>query len=522
MAAPNILFIQADQMAGPALPMYGHKVVKTPHLQRLADQGTTFRNAYCNNPVCAPSRFSMMSGQLSSRIGAYDNASEFPASVPTFAHYLRDLGYKTCLSGKMHFVGPDQLHGFEERLTTDIYPSDFGWTSDWSQTDFPFAPSVMSLRGVVEAGLCKRSLQLDYDEEVCFTSLKKIYDYARDQDERPFFLAASFTHPHNPFTITQEYWDRYDHDDIDLPSVPFIPYEDRDPWSQRYYHLIRQDEHKVDDDMIRTARRAYYGMISYVDDQVGKLMTAMEDTGLADNTVVIFTADHGDMMGERGMWYKFNPYEWSVRVPMIVSAPGTAKGNVEERGVSLVDLLPTFLDLATDGNSPELMDSIDGHSMVKLMHNDDPDWRDDVMMEFTGEGIYSPALMLRKDGFKYVYCEDDPGMLFDLNNDPKELNNLCGNPGYADVEKDMLADILSRWDPVTMKEDIIRSQKRRLFIQKVLLQGNRTPWDYQPYRDASKEFVRSAANTDTTMTKGLARFPYMEPVPPDTPRSPKK
>ena len=518
MTAPNILFIQADQMAGPALPMYGHKVVKTPNLERLAENGTTFRNAYCNNPVCAPSRFSMMSGQLSSRIGAFDNAAEFPASVPTFAHYLRNLGYKTCLSGKMHFVGPDQLHGFEERLTTDIYPSDFGWTSDWSQTDYPFAPSVMSLRGVVEAGVCKRSLQLDYDEEVCFTTVKKIYDYARDQDNGPFFLAASFTHPHNPFTITQEYWDRYDHDKIDLPSVASIPFEDRDPWSQRYYHLIRQDEHNLDDDIIRTARHAYYGMISYVDDKVGQLMRALEDTGLAENTVVFFTADHGDMMGERGMWYKFNPYEWSVRVPLIVSSPKGLKSHVEERGVSLLDLLPTFLDLATDGDPPDYIDPIDGNSVVNLLQNDDPDWQDDVMMEFTGEGIYSPCLMLRKDGFKYVFCEDDPGMLFDLNNDPKELANLCGNPDFADIERDMLATILERWDPVTMKEEIIRSQKRRLFIQKVLLQGNRAPWDYQPYRDASKEFVRSATNTDTTMTKGLARFPYMEPVPPDTPR----
>ncbi len=519
MTAPNILLIQADQMAGPALPMYGNTVVKTPHLQRLADHGTTFLNAYCNNPVCAPSRFSMMAGQLPSRIGAFDNASEFPAAVPTFAHYLRDLGYKTCLSGKMHFVGPDQLHGYEERLTTDIYPSDFGWTSDWSQTDYPFAPSVMSLRGVVESGLCQRSLQLDYDDEVSFTSTKKIFDYARDQDDRPFFLTASFTHPHNPFTITEEYWNRYSDDEINMPSVPFIPYADRDPWSQRYYHLIRQDEHYVDDATILRARHAYYAMISYVDDQVGKLMDALKATGLADNTVVIFTADHGDMMGERGMWYKFNPYEWSVRVPMIVSAPDALKGHVEERGVSLLDLLPTFLDLATDGNPPEVIDPVDGHSMVGLLNDDDPDWQDDVMMEFTGEGIYSPCLMLRKSGFKYVYCEDDPGMLFDLNNDPKELTNLCGNADYAAVEKDMLDDILQRWDPVTMKQDIIKSQKRRLFLQKVLLKGNRAPWDYQPYRDASKEFVRSAANTDTTMTKGLARFPYMDPVPPDTPRS---
>ena len=204
MKAPNILLIQADQMAGPALPMYGHSVVKVPNLEKLAAAGTTFRNAYCNNPVCAPSRFSMMSGQRSSRIGAYDNAAEFPASIPTFAHYLRDLGYKTCLSGKMHFVGPDQLHGFEERLTTDIYPSDFGWTPDWSRTDEIFAPSVMSMRGVVEAGLCKRSMQLDYDDEVAFTSVRKLYDFARARDGRPFFLTASFTHPHNPFTITRQ------------------------------------------------------------------------------------------------------------------------------------------------------------------------------------------------------------------------------------------------------------------------------------------------------------------------------
>ena len=519
MKQPNILFIQADQLAGPALPMYGHKVVKTPHLQQLADRGTTFKNAYCNNPVCAPSRFSMMSGQLSSRIGAYDNASEFPASVPTFSHYLRDLGYKTCLSGKMHFVGPDQLHGFEERLTTDIYPSDFGWTPDWTQTDFPFAPSVMSLRGVVEAGLCKRSLQLDYDEEVSFKTVRKLYDYARDQDDQPFFLTASFTHPHNPFTITQEYWDRYDDDEIDLPSVPFIPYEDRDPWSQRYYHLIRQDEHEVSDDMIRTARHAYYAMISYVDDQVGKLMHALEETGLAESTIVVFTADHGDMMGERGMWFKFNPYEWSVRVPMIIASPQGIKGHVEERGVSLLDLLPTFLDFATDNNPPEIIEPIDGHSMVGLLQDNDAEWQDDVMMEFTGEGIYSPCLMLRKNGFKYVYCEDDPGMLFDLNNDPKELTNLCGNPEYADIESGMLNDILSRWDPTTIKEDVIKSQTRRHFVQRVLLKGNRSPWDYHPYRDASKEFVRSSNDTSTTMTKGLARFPYVEPVEPDTPRA---
>ena len=201
MKRPNILFIQADQMAGPALPMYGNSVVKAPHLEGLAEEGTTFKNAYCNNPICAPSRCSMLTGQLTSRIGAYDNAAEFPASIPTFVHYLRDLGYKTCLSGKMHFVGPDQLHGFEERITTKIYPSDFAWTPDWTRMDEPFSPSGISLRSVVEAGICKRSLQIDYDEEVEYQATKKMFEYARapEREEQPFFLAVSFSHPHNPY-----------------------------------------------------------------------------------------------------------------------------------------------------------------------------------------------------------------------------------------------------------------------------------------------------------------------------------
>ena len=322
-ARPNFLFIMADQMAGPALPINGHRVVKTPHIESLAESGVTFRNAYCNNPICASSRFSMMAGQLPSRIGAYDNAAEFPAAVPTFAHYLRHLGYRTCLSGKMHFVGPDQLHGFEQRVTTDIYPSDFGWTPDWTAQGYPFAPSVMSLRGVVESGLCVRSMQIDYDEEVEYFATRKLHDFARERTDRPFFLAVSFTHPHNPFTITEEYWNRYRDDDIDMPSVPHIPVEERDPWSRRYYYLIRQDEHEVTDEILRRTRRAYYGMISYVDDKVGALLGTLDALGLADNTVVVFTADHGDMMGERGMWYKFNPYEWSARVPLVVRAPGS-------------------------------------------------------------------------------------------------------------------------------------------------------------------------------------------------------
>ena len=360
MSRPNIVVIQADQLAGPALPMYGNSIVQTPHMSRLAENGVTFLNAYCNNPVCGPSRASMMTGQMSSTIGNYDNGGEYLSSHPTFAHYLRYLGYRTCLSGKMHFVGSDQLHGFEERLTTDVYPSDYGWTADWTQKDEPYSPSVMSMLSIVEAGVCKRGLQIDYDEEVCAQAVQKIYDYARDPGETPFMLMASFTHPHNPFVALQEYWDLYDHDAINMPSVPHIPVEERDPWSQRYYYTIRQDEHDITDAHIRNARHAYYAMNSYLDSLVGRILRALDECGLSGNTYVIFTSDHGDMLGERGMWYKFNPFEWSVRVPLIVTGPEVKKGATISTGVSLLDLLPTFLDMACDGDTPELAEPIDG------------------------------------------------------------------------------------------------------------------------------------------------------------------
>ncbi|HMD29602.1 MAG TPA: sulfatase-like hydrolase/transferase, partial [Steroidobacteraceae bacterium] len=158
---PNVLVLMADQLTAGALRAYGGQVAKTPYIDALAEQSVVFESFYCNSPLCAPSRFSWLSGQLPSKIGGYDNAAEFPAQVPTFAHYLRQAGYQTALSGKMHFCGPDQLHGFEERLTTDIYPADFGWTPDWNR--FDARPDwYHNMDSVTQAGPCTRTNQIDF------------------------------------------------------------------------------------------------------------------------------------------------------------------------------------------------------------------------------------------------------------------------------------------------------------------------------------------------------------------------
>lgn len=500
---PNILLIMADQMAPQVLPTYGHPLVKAPHIDALAQGGTVFENAYSNFPLCVPARFSMLAGRYANAVGAWDNAIEMPAGVPTMAHYLRSVGYHTALCGKMHFIGPDQLHGFDERLTTDIYPSNFAWTPDWTQGD---RPTGISMRGVVEGGQCKRSLQIDYDDEVEFFGLQGLFDLARYKKEKPFFLTISFTHPHSPFVTTDKYWDLYDHGDIDMPDVPAIPVDELDAFSRWLYYAHARDRHTVTDEHVRTARHAYYGMCSYVDDKVGRIMDTLKQTGLDDNTVVIFTADHGEMLGERGMWYKQAFFERSTRVPMIIRDPrNTSKAARSDSLCSLVDLLPTMMDVAIDGKPIDGPGKLDGNSLTPLMRGDTSGWDNTVISEYTGEGTCAPVRMLRKDNLKLIYTHGQDDMLFDLAEDPLELNNIAStHPDTAELK----AELLSDWDPERVGELAQESQRERLFIQEAT--GGEPHWAYQSRVGDENRYVRNAG---AVQTKGKARLPYVDPVP---------
>jgi len=512
---PNILLVMADQLAAAALPVYGHRVVKAPHLAQLAAGGVVFDSAYCNFPICAPSRASMLAGRLPHAIGAYDNAAEFPAAIPTMAHYLRHAGYRTILCGKMHFIGPDQAHGFEERLTTDIYPADFGWTPDWRK-GAAYRPTGVSMRGVVEAGPCVRSMQIDYDDEVEYHGIQRLYDLARSPAAQPFFLTVSFTHPHPPFVAPQEHWDRYRNDEIDAPRVAPIAPEKLDPHSLWLYHAHAQDEHSVSDVQVRNARHAYYAMVSYIDDKVGRIMKTLDQTGLARDTVVVFAVDHGEMLGERGMWYKQTFFEWSSRVPLIVSQPGRFAARRVAAHVSLVDLLPTFVDLATGGKPFEPVDPIDGASLVPLLDGVLDGSARVVISEYSSEGVCAASRMVREGAWKYVYTRGLPPMLFNLLADPDELDDLAGQPAHAALERRLHARAIDRWDPEEVHARILESQKRRLFLAEVAASSDLySNWAYQPFVDASKRYIRGAGSAGPTNAKSKARFPHVAPVPPD-------
>ncbi|MES1972115.1 MAG: choline-sulfatase [Pseudomonadota bacterium] len=498
-AKPNILILMADQMAPSALAAYGNRVVRTPTIDRLAATGVVFDSAYCNSPLCAPSRFSFLSGLLPSRIGGYDNACEFPADRPTIAHHLRHRGYRTILAGKMHFVGPDQLHGFEERLTTDIYPADFAWTPDW--TRFEDRPSwYHSMDSVLTAGPCVRTNQLDYDEEVTFTTRRKLFEIARGSDDRPFFMVMSLTHPHDPFAIPRRYWDLYDDAEIALPRIT-IPIGQQDPHSLRLRHVCGLDLDAVTDDQVRAARHAYYGAISFVDEQIGSVLETLADTGLAEDTIILLIGDHGEMLGERGLWYKMNFFEGGARIPMIVAAPGRFAPRRVAEGVSLVDLLPTLIDLA--GGDDDTATPRDGTSLMPhLAGEQGPDL---VLGEYLGEGAIAPIVMIRRGPFKFIHSPADPDQLFDLSADPDELVNLALSPGHADTLADFRREVAARWDLARIEAEVLASQARRRLVAAAMAEGKRTSWDYQPRRDAAQEYVRG--HMDLEELEASARFP---------------
>lgn len=509
MTAPNILLIQVDQLAANALSVHGNQTVKDPNISALAEAGVVFENCYCNLPMCGPSRASMHTGRLPFSMGMYDNASEFHADEPTFCHYLREMGYRSELSGKMHFVGPDQLHGYEKRHTTEIYPANFAWTVDWSKGR-EYRPTNLTMAPIIESGPAVRTLQMDYDDEVAYNGKQALYDLARKAVDKPFQLTISFTSPHSPFVIGQEYWDRYDHDDIESPSVPPLELDEMDHLSRNLHYCQARDKFTVTNEHRRMARHGYYGMISYIDDKVGEIMDVLNKTGLADNTIVIFTSDHGEMMGERGMWFKQHFFEWAAHVPFIVVAPDRFKPSKVAQNISLIDLMPTLLDLASESEFTGYAAPCDGTSLVPALNGDTSAMSDVAISEFAADGSTGPSRMVKKGNWKLMWLEGQDTLLYDVKADPKELNNLAGQPAHAVIEAELSEILFDRWDPDALRTEIRASQERRLAIHRVT--GGEPTYVTKVRLDDDQRYIRNAGAADT---KARARLPYVAPVQPD-------
>jgi len=489
VAPPNILVVMVDQLAGTLFPDGPADWLHVPNLRRLAARSQRFTQAYCASPLCGPSRASFMTGLLPSHNGVYDNAAEFRSDLPTFAHHLRRAGYLTILAGKMHFVGPDQLHGFEERLTTDIYPADFGWTPDYRKPGERIDWWYHNMGSVSGAGVAEITNQLEYDDEVAHLACAKLRDLARGADPRPWAMVVSFTHPHDPYVARQRYWDLYEGCAHLLPEAP-DPADD--PQSQRLRAACDAGAAVLTDDMVQRARRAYLANISYIDDKLGELLDVLDATG--QEAAILFTSDHGDMLGERGLWFKMTFLDGSARVPLMLALAGGAGGRVDTP-VSLLDVLPTLCDLA----GTEVPAGLDGVSLFAAAT------RGAVPMEYAAEGSVAPLVALRQGRRKLIRSAPDPDQLFDLEADPQERVNRAADPDCAGVLADLRAQADARWDLAGFDAQVRDSQARRLVVYEALRQGRYQPWDWQPFTDAANRFMRN--HMDLNVLEAQQRFP---------------
>jgi choline-sulfatase len=254
-------------------------------------------------------------------------------------------------------------------------------------------------------------------------------------------------------------------------------------------------------------------MVSYIDDKVGQLLYALETTGQKDDTIVIFLSDHGEMLGERGLWYKMTFFEWSARVPMIFHCPKKFNPGRVTQPVSLVDILPTLVEMANDGNAWDYADAIDGVSLRPCLEGRQIEERGAVYGETLCEGAIAPVVMIRRDHYKYIYSKPDPPQLFDLKEDPDELKNIADQPAYQKICRSFEDEVAAKWDLEYIHQQVLASQRRRKLIYSALRQGKYTPWDFQPYQDASQKYMRN--HLDLNALERTARFPSPEVPDPD-------
>ena len=471
MSRPNILLLMSDQHPYAFTGCYGHETIRTPTMDDLARRGVVFDAAYCASPFCAPSRAAMMTGRHVHTIGVWDNAAPLASDWPTMAHDFRAAGYDTILSGKMHFVGPDQRHGFEQRWTQDIYPAGFDWTlSNRERLAVKEYGKGQDRNRVFQSGP-GWTTDMDYDEEVMFRTEIGLRRMGREEERNPFLLCVSFTGPHYPFYAPRPYWDLYQDDDIPMPTLR-EDYLDRDFAHSRWLRQTLHLEEPVPPDVVRRARHAGMARVTLIDDYLARVLELLDHLGMAENTYVIYTSDHGDNMGQHGLWFKQSTYEWSSRVPLMITGPGIAPRRVGE-AAGLLDLRPTLAGLA----GIDLVHPVcDGRDLSPLLRGERQEEEGEAICEFYGDGARRGWRMIRRGPYKLTCVPGEGVELFDLEADPGEWDNIATDPSQKRTVETLEARLRQDWDPDLCDEQRYQSEERRLAINRACGSENNAEW----------------------------------------------
>lgn len=485
---PNLLYIHTDQHNPYVTGCYGDPLVQTPNLDRLAANGVVFENTYCNSPICVPSRMAMLTGQHPYQNEVWTNSHGLDSSIPTMAHAMGAAGYHPILIGRMHSVGPDQLHGYAERLVGDHSGNYIGGRGpDRGILDGTAGPDRVSL---VKSGPGQSAYEVhdDYVTAATIDTLNRLgVKQKADGVIDPFSISVGLMLPHPPYVARRADYDIYA-DSMTMPQKPATHDEVRHPFLRAWREHTNIVE--VSEGEILRSRAAYWGLVHRVDVMVGQILQALSANGFADNTLIIYTSDHGDMQGEHGLWWKHVFYEESVKVPLIASWPGVIdSGQRSQHVVSALDVNATILDALS---APPLPNS-PGRSFLGLISNAraTPGWNDVAFSEYCADEYVPQQIdggktyqrMIRQGNWKLIYYHGMEPQLFNLANDPGEVEDRAQDPACQAIRDELTGLILAEWNPEVIAAKMAAKRQDNAVLRgwaKEVAPLDQYRWDLRP------------------------------------------
>lgn len=457
----NLLIIMSDEHTPKALGCYGHDFVHTPNLDALAAHGTRFSSAYCASPVCIPARASFATGKYIHQIGYWDNADAYDGRVPSWHHRLRERDHRVVSIGKLHFRDYGGDHGFSEEIIPMHIVGGKGDLMGLVRSDLPVRKGAYKMARMAGPG---ESQYTFYDREIVSRAQIWLREEAPKYSDKPWVLFVSFVSPHFPLTAPPEHFYRYYNRDLPVPKLYERSVRPDHPYQNDYRSSFNYDDY-FDAESLKKALAGYYGLCSFLDENVGKLLSTLDDLGLENDTRIVYTSDHGDNLGSRGMWGKSTLFEEAAGVPLIIAGQGLPAGKVVATPVSHVDVMPFVYD-AVGLDEPQLKDGLPGVSLFDLAHGGEPERN--VLTEYHGMGSVTGAFMIREGKYKYIYYVHYPAQLFDLEADPEELDDLAAKPDYAQVLQLCKDKLWALCDP-----DEVDAQARRRQAELLEVNGGR-------------------------------------------------
>jgi choline-sulfatase len=441
VAVQNFLVIMSDEHNPKVMGNAGHPVIKTPALDALAGRGTTFTSAYTASPVCIPARAAFACGKYIHQIGFWDNADAYDGSVPSWHHVLRTRGHRVVSIGKLHFHLVDEDHGFtEEQIPMHIIEGK-GDLMGLVREELPRRGGAKKMAAMAGPGESPYTL---YDKEICSRAQIWLREEGTLKADKPWVLFVSFVAPHFPLTAPPEHFYKYWNRELPMPKLYAREQRPQHPYLKDYRESFAYDDYFETEADVKRAIAGYFGLVSYVDENIGKILSVLEDTGLSANTRVMYTSDHGDNLGARGLWGKSTMYEEIAGVPWILAGPGVPAGKRVDVPVSHVDAFPTILD-TVGVPFAEVKDTHPGISLLGIAQGATPERT--VLSEYHGMGSTTGAFAIRVGKWKYVHYAKYPPQLFNLERDPEEVHDLAAAPEHAQVLKQCRSKLYELCDP---------------------------------------------------------------------------